>query len=64
MRNSSCPPHCEFQIGSSLNRTEMSCQFNLEQADKGTWRRNTILRSEDLVWTLPNKGLETGEGGA
>jgi hypothetical protein len=41
----------------------MSCQFNLEQADKGTWRRKAILRSEDLVRKLPQKWLETGWGG-
>jgi hypothetical protein len=41
----------------------MSCQFNLELADEGTWRRKAILRSEDLVRKLPQKWLETGWGG-
>jgi hypothetical protein len=42
----------------------MSCQFNFELADEGTWRRKAILRSEDLVRKLPHKWLETGGGGA
>jgi hypothetical protein len=42
------------------NRTEISCQVNLKWADQGTWRRKAILRSEDLVWNLPHKQLETG----
>jgi hypothetical protein len=42
----------------------MSCQFNLELADEGTWRRKAILRSEDLVRKLPHIWMETGGGGA
>jgi hypothetical protein len=50
-------------LGVLWNRTEMSCQFNFEQTDEGTWRRKAILRSEGLVRKLPQKWLETGWGG-
>jgi hypothetical protein len=37
--------------------------LKFEQADKETWRRNVILRS-DLARKLPHKWLDPGGGGA
>jgi hypothetical protein len=51
------------RLGVLWNKTEMSSNLNLEQADKGTWRRKVIFRS-DLARKLPHKWLETGGGGA
>jgi hypothetical protein len=42
----------------------MSSYLNLEQADEGTWRKNAILRSEDLARKLPQGWLDPGGGGA
>jgi hypothetical protein len=51
-------------LGVLWNRTEISCQFNLEEAEEGTCRRKAIPRSEDVARKLPHKCLETGGGGA
>jgi hypothetical protein len=37
--------------------------LDLEQADKGIWRRKVILRS-DLARKQPHKWVEAGGGGA
>jgi hypothetical protein len=42
----------------------MSSHLNLEKADKGTWRRKAILRSEGLARKLPQEWLEPEDGGA
>jgi hypothetical protein len=50
-------------LGDRWKKTVMSCQFNHDQADKGTRGRNSILRSEDLVRKLPHSSWRLeGEG--
>jgi hypothetical protein len=56
--------NADSSLGVLCNRTAVSSQLNIEQADERSWRRKVIFRSEYLARKWPQECLEPGGGWA